>query len=169
MKIVIPDIPKEGIDVDVQETLSSDDSLFTISGQLRIEKVGVEIWIRGNLKADVSLQCSRCLKSITGEITIPVDVIYHPLEELAGEDHHEIQSEELDLDFYAGDELDISRLLREQVALNVPMKPLCHEACKGLCPGCGTDLNLGTCACSRNNIDERFGELKKLIQERKEI
>ncbi len=169
MKIVIPDIPKEGVDIDVQETLSSDDSPFTINGRLHIEKAGVEIRLQGNLKADVSLQCSRCLTIHTGEMTIPVDVIYHPIEELVGDDHHEIQSEELDLDFYAGDELDISRLLREQVALNIPMKPLCHEACKGLCPRCGTDLNLSTCACSRNHIDPRFGELKKLMQERKEI
>ncbi len=168
MKIAIPDIPKEGIDLDVRETLSSDDSLFTVAGQLHIEKAGVEIWIRGSLKAEGELQCSRCLTTVAGTMTIPVDVLYHPLDELKGEDHYEVKSEELDLDFYRGDELDIGRLLREQVALNIPMKPLCHEACKGLCPLCGADLNAGDCGCSRSDIDPRFEELRKLTRERKE-
>jgi uncharacterized protein len=168
MKILIPDIPKEGLDVDIQETLAADDTLFSIEGRLKVEKAGDEIMVRGDLKAGVDLQCSRCLKKFTGDLTIPVDVVYHPVEELRGTDQHEIASDELDLDFYAGDELDIDRLLKEQVALNVPMKPLCNDSCRGFCPNCGTDLNVSTCSCSQKNIDPRFQELKKLLKERKE-
>jgi uncharacterized protein len=168
MKILIPDIPQEGIDLDIQETLQSETGLFTIRGRLKVEKVASEVMVKGDLRADVQLQCSRCLKQYTGDLSIPVDVVYHPVEELKGADHHEIASEELDLDFYEGEELDITRLLKEQVALNVPMKPLCNETCRGLCPRCGTDLNVSDCSCSQKTMDPRFQELKKFLKERKE-
>lgn len=167
MKIIIPDIPREGIDVDVHEAVSFDDSLFTVRGQLRVEKAGVEIWIRGTLRAEGGLQCSRCLTTVVSEMTIPVDVLYQPLEEMKGNDRREMTSDELDLDFYRGDELDIGGLLQEQVALNIPMKPLCHDACKGLCSQCGADLNLSTCTCGRGKRDPRFEELKKMEQNMK--
>lgn len=168
MKILIPDIPKEGIDVDIQETLTSDGIPVALRGRLRVQKEGSEVMVEGDLKADVELQCSRCLKTYGSDLTIPVAVVYHPVEELKGDDQHEIASEALDLDFYTGDELDVERLLKEQVALNVPMKPLCDTFCKGLCPNCGTDLNEDTCSCSKRTADPRFQELKKLMKERKE-
>lgn len=168
MKILIPDIPKEGIDVDIQETITSDDTLFTIHGRLNVQKAGRDVMVKGNLKAEVELQCSRCLKKFTNDLSIPVDVVYHPVEELKGEDHHEITSEELDLDFYSGDELDIMNLLKEHVALNIPMKPICNDLCRGLCLNCGTDMNMSACSCSLKNTDPRFQELKKLLKERKE-
>jgi uncharacterized protein len=160
MKILIPDIPKEGLDVAIQETIEAEGTLYSIQGGLRVEKAGDEIMVRGDLQAGVDLQCSRCLKQFNAVLTIPVDVVYHPLEELVVTEQHEITSNELDLDFYAGDELDIERLLKEQVALSIPMKPLCSDSCKGFCPNCGTDLNVSTCSCSQKNIDPRFQELK---------
>ena len=54
-----------------------------------------------------NLQCSRCLKDFWSELSIPVDVVYHPVEELKGEDKHEIKAEELDMDFYSGEEMDL--------------------------------------------------------------
>jgi uncharacterized protein len=167
MKILIPDIPKEGIDLEVQETLTSDSVVFTVHGRLRVQKAASEVMIEGDLKAAAELQCSRCLKRFRSDMSIPVDVVYHPVDELKGDDH-EIASEDLDLDFYTGDELDIDRLLKEQVALNIPMKPLCSEFCKGLCANCGADMNDGTCSCSVKITDSRFQELKKLLNERKE-
>jgi uncharacterized protein len=168
MKILIPDIPKEGIDVDIQEARTSDDAPLTIHGRLKVRKEGSEVMVEGDLIADVELQCSRCLKKFGNEISIPVSVVYHPVEELKGDDQHEIASEALDMDFYTGDELDLESLLKEQIALNIPMKPLCDDSCKGLCPNCGMDLNQGTCSCSIKTVDPRFQELKKLLKERKE-
>lgn len=168
MKILIPDIPKEGIDVDIQETLISGEIPVTICGWLKVQKAGSEVIVEGDLKAEVELQCSRCLKTFMSNMPIPVAAVYHPVEELKEEDQHEIAPEALDLDYYSGDELDMERLLQEQVALNIPMKPLCADFCKGLCPHCGTDLNEGTCSCSKKPVDPRFQDLKKLLNERKE-
>lgn len=168
MKILIPDIPKEGLDVVVDETLLFDGEPSTVSGSLRVEKSGGEIIVSGNLIAKMELQCGRCLRKYPKDLAIPVDVCYHPIEDLVPEEYHEVTADELDLDFYSGEELDISVLLVEQIALNAPMKPLCDDLCKGLCPKCGADLNVNPCSCVREWVDPRFLPLKTLISRGKE-
>jgi len=164
MKIRIPDIPDEGLTLDIEESIDTNSVLSPVSARLRIEKAGAEIMVRGDLRAEIKLICSRCLKEYNGKLTVPVDVVYHPVEELKDEAHlNEVKSEELDLDFYSGEEIDLLALVKEQVELNIPMKPLCDDACKGICPKCGTDLNIRSCTCSVKDIDPRFESLKKLL------
>ena len=50
----------------------------------------------------------------------------------------------------------------EQVLLELPMKALCRDDCRGLCPTCGADLNAGPCGC-REEGDERLAKLKSLL------
>jgi uncharacterized protein len=164
MKVLIPQIPKEGLDLELQETTESDTIVSPIRARLRIEKVGAEVIVKGNVIADVKLQCSRCLKDFQGVLSVPVDVIYHPVEELKGEDKHEIKSGELDMDFYSGEELNLPDILTEQILLNLPMKPLCTDLCKGICLKCGTDLNESDCSCNVKDIDPRLETLKKLLK-----
>ncbi|MEW6585621.1 MAG: DUF177 domain-containing protein [Nitrospirota bacterium] len=163
MKILIPEIPEEGLNIDVEENIESDVVRGPVRGQFKIDKVGAEVLVRGKLTADFELQCSRCLKNFRDVAAIHVDVVYHPVEELKGEEHYEIAADELDMDFYTGDELDLSNLINEQTVLNVPMKPLCTETCKGICPRCGQDLNLGSCNCAGRATDPRLEPLKKLL------
>jgi uncharacterized protein len=155
MKVLISEIPEEGLDLELKEE--------GVKAHLNIQKVGTEVVVKGVLRADVELQCSRCLKDFESMISVPVDVVYHPVEELRGEDKHEIKSEELDMGFYSGEELDLSDLMREQITLNLPMKPLCNDLCKGICVKCGMDLNTGNCSCNKEDIDPRLETLKKLL------
>src|SRR4030042_296006 len=164
MKVLIPQIPEDGLDLELQETIESESIVVPIRARLKIEKVGAELIIKGNVIADVKFQCSRCLKDFRSALSVPVDVTYHPVEELKGEDKHEIKFEELDMDFYSGEELDLLGLLTEQIVLNLPMKPLCTDLCKGICLKCGADLNAGNCGCNAKNIDPRFEALKKLLK-----
>ncbi len=164
MKVLIPQIPEEGLDLELQETTESDTIAAPIRARLRIEKVGAELIVKGNVIADVKFQCSRCLKDFWSVLSVPVDVIYHPVEELKEEDKHEVKFEDLDMDFYSGEELDLLGLLTEQIVLNLPMKPLCTDLCKGICLKCGADLNVGNCGCNTKNIDPRFEALKKVIK-----
>jgi len=163
MKVTISEIPQEGLDVELRETIKIDDCLSPVKASLRVEKVGAEILIKGKLSAQVELQCSRCLKDFESVISIPVDVVYHPVEELKGEENRELSLEELDLGFYSGEEFDLLDLVKEQLMLSLPMKPLCTDLCKGICPQCGTDLNTGKCGCSVKDIDPRLKDLKKLM------
>jgi uncharacterized protein len=163
MKILISEIPEKGLDLELRETIENDIILSPVAAQLRLEKVGNEVVVKGNLRADIKLQCSRCLKEFCSGLSVPVDVVYHPVEELKGEDKHEVRGEELNMDFYSGEEMDLLAFMEEQLALNLPMKPLCAELCKGICPKCGTDLNVNSCTCNARVIDSRLEVLKKLL------
>jgi len=163
MKIIISDIPLEGLEIDSESSVESDALLTPVRARLRIEKHETEVLVKGDLTAEAKLQCGRCLKDFFKLLSVPVEAVYHPVKELEEEDTHEIKSEELDLDFYSGDELDLDVLLQEQIELNLPMKPLCSENCQGLCPECGTDLNTVRCSCKLEKTDPRFAALKKLL------
>jgi uncharacterized protein len=168
MKVIIAEIPKEGLEVDFKDEMVSDTILSPVNASLKIDKVGTEVLVRGGLNTEVHLQCSRCLKDFRRTLSIPVEVVYHPSEELERDENYEITNEELNTDFYTGEELDLFNILKEQIELNLPMKPLCNDACKGLCPLCGTNLNSGNCKCSERDTDPRFAVLKQFIKERKE-
>ena len=168
MKVIIADIPKEGLEFDLNDILISDTVLSPVNAHLRVDKVGAEVMVTGELSSEAHLQCSRCLKDFSRELVVPVELVYHPAEDLKREEMYEIKDDELDTDFYSGEELDIFTILKEQIELNLPMKPLCKNACKGLCPHCGTDLNTGTCNCSAAGTNPHFAVLKQLIKERKE-
>lgn len=170
MKILLSDISDEGLDVAFKEDIQNGslNLLSPVSASLRIEKFGHEIIVSGDVRTTAGLQCSRCAKSFSEDISVRIETVYHPIEELKGEDTHEIKDDELDLGFYKGEELDLSELITEQIFLNMPMKPLCNESCKGICPQCGRDLNIETCGCETKPADPRLAALKDLLKKRKE-
>jgi uncharacterized protein len=81
---------------------------------------------------------------------------------MSGEAESEVEDEDLETSYYREDQIDLNELLREQFYLALPMKPLCQEGCKGLCPHCGTNLNAGACACTVERTDPRLAVLKTL-------
>ncbi|GAB4412352.1 MAG: DUF177 domain-containing protein [Thermodesulfovibrionales bacterium] len=170
MKILLSDISDEGLDLDVGETIESGSLrlLSPVRAVLRIDRVGSEVLVKGTITANIELQCSRCLRKFPKDAVVSVDVVYHPVEELKGEDRYEVGKDELNMGFYSGDELDIQELMLEQILLSVPMKPLCSESCKGICPKCGTDLNIKTCSCEIREMDPRLAVLKRIFGDRKE-
>ena len=58
--------------------------------------------------------------------------------------------------------MDLEAIIREQIILMVPLKPLCREDCRGLCPNCGANLNLESCDCKTDKSDSPFAQLAKL-------
>ena len=67
----------------------------------------------------------------------------------SAKERREVEEDDLATAFYDDDQIDLTHLIMEQFQLALPMKPLCTEACKGLCPQCGTNLNTGSCDCRR--------------------
>ena len=170
MKILISDIGDEGLDVEFEETIETGEVklLSPAKASFHIDKVNEEILVKGDLSALLEMECSRCLKQFEEERDVKVNVVLHPLEELRGEEKHEIKDDELDMGFYRGDELDLKDLLREQILLTIPMKPLCSEGCRGICPWCGADMNIVNCTCEKKGPDQRLTVLKKLLDKGKE-
>jgi len=103
----------------------------------------------GHVATVLELACSRCLEAFRLPVGAAFDLIYLPEHENTGEGESEVEEDDLSTAFYRDDTIDLGALMREQFMLALPMKPLCADACRGLCPECGTNQNTGTCPCAR--------------------
>jgi DUF177 domain-containing protein len=74
----------------------------------------------------------------------------------------ELAPDDLEVDFYQADVLDVAGLLRSETDLALPMKPLCRPECRGLCPVCGGNRNLTECRCETRVTDPRLAPLEAL-------
>jgi uncharacterized protein len=168
MKIIISEIPEEGLELDLKDGIQSDivKIVSPVKSNLRVDKIGEQVVVRGALNADVELECSRCLKHFPMRLSSQINIVYEPEKETGRGEQHELKSDELDTVFYKGDVLDTDDLLRDQLILNLPMKPLCTPGCKGFCPQCGADLSVSGCGCKIKEPDPRFEILKKLKKEK---
>ena len=134
-----------------------------------VEKSGGHTFrVHGRMATTLELECGRCLEPFMLPVASTFDIRYLPAESNAGEGEHEIADEDLDAAYYREGSLDVIDLLREQFQLTLPMKPLCTDACKGLCPQCGTNLNRAQCACAPKWEDPRLAALKGLLPTDKE-
>ena len=79
------------------------------------------------------------------------------------EPEQKLEADDLDVQFYSGDEIDLLPPIRDHVAFEIPMRPLCAGDCLGLCPQCGSNLSKTKCSCEKQEVDPRFAVLKKLI------
>ena len=120
--------------------------------------------LEGTAATTLELQCSRCLEPFQMPVHATFDLRYLPATEIATDNERQTHDEDLDISYYRDDQIDLNELLREQFYLVLPMKPLCQEDCKGLCPQCGTNLNTGTCDCAPVWEDPRLAALKQLKQ-----
>jgi DUF177 domain-containing protein len=121
----------------------------------------------GHLASTLEVTCSRCLEPFTLRVAAEFDLAYVPRTDNVGEGEHEVEEDDLTTAFYSDDQIDVEGLIAEQVQLAMPMKPLCSDDCKGLCPLCGTNLNMGTCNCSQQWTDPRLAALKELARRSK--
>ena len=127
--------------------------------ELEIQKSGDEYYCRGQLEAEVSLECARCLEPLKQKLTADTDFIASPYKH--GE---KAVIDDEDRVYYDAElRADLWEIVRQTVILAVSMKPLCKEDCRGLCPQCGTNLNEKKCKCKVRVVDSRLEPLKKLL------
>jgi uncharacterized protein len=115
-----------------------------------LESVPGAVIASGTVSAPWLGACRRCLEEATGEVRAQVREVFE-------EDHDPEQTYPL-----RGDQLDLEPLARDAVLLELPLAPLCHEACRGLCPSCGADLNDGDCGCRHQTGEPRWAALDAL-------
>ncbi len=127
---------------------------------LRVVKDGDRYRLSGRLATTVRRSCCRCLKPFDVPTALDIDVRYHPQRVNTGEGEHEISDDDLSIAYYRDDQIDLGDLIREQLRLAAPMKPLCDNACRGLCPVCGVNRNEATCTCDTAWRDPRFDVLR---------
>jgi uncharacterized protein len=108
-----------------------------------------DIRLVGHLSTRLELICARCLEPVDRPVKRQFDLLYRPQGIDGGQEELSVNATEAEIGYYNGAGLLLEEVLREQVLLAVPMKIVCREDCKGLCPQCGKNLNLGGCSCSR--------------------
>jgi uncharacterized protein len=151
--------------VTVDDTLSTDDAVWQdgdpkpsaplrVKGRLSSAGPGRFYW-HGSIEGDVALECSRCLGDTTAHVTDDTHLIFAE----AGSGDVADDPDVFLLDDRSN-ELDLRPAIREQWLLNVPGYALCRDDCKGLCPTCGAELNLGPCDC-KSHADPRWESLRK--------
>ena len=131
-----------------------------------VEKDKALFRLIGRVRTVLELSCGRCVEPLRLPVDASFDVRYHPQSEAvepAGE--HEVGEGDLDDAYYRDDQIDLDELVQEQLYLVLPMKPLCRDDCRGLCPECGTNLNTGTCNCRHEWTDPRLEALKGLVKD----
>ena len=148
------------------EALAADGDAFCIVGpvslQFDVQKDKEQFRLIGTLAAALELPCSRCLEPFSWPVDATLDVRYQPHVFNAGEGEREIEEDDLATAFYDDASIDLGHLMREQFYLSLPMKPLCTDACRGLCPVCGVNLNRESCGCNTLWEDPRLAALKAL-------
>ena len=120
-----------------------------------ITNTGDVLLLQGKVQALVNRICGRCLQEFSRTSTAEVLERYYPVGK---------EEETADGFAYSGDLVDIGPAIRECLVLAEPLKVLCKEDCKGLCPKCGTNLNLHSCNCDRTHYNPKFSALQKLLQ-----
>jgi len=170
LKINVFLIPEEGKQFDFsegdawfkgcfKEGETPDFSLDKIDVSCLITKTSGTLFIKGSFSGQVDICCSRCLENT--KLPIGSDFAYTlvPAKAEKSEDL-ELKPEELEISFYQGDFIDLTAIICEQIILQIPMKVLCSEDCKGLCQHCGINLNKASCNCSSDVMDSRLAVLK---------
>ena len=134
------------------------------------ERTGDEVRLAGRLEGQFELACVRCLEPVAKTMDRAFDLLFRKRDSLVYDKDAEIQLKEADTStaFIVGMELPLADIFREQILLSLPMKPLCRDECKGLCPTCGTNRNDRSCDCPPAKINPAFeglAELKKQLEQ----
>jgi uncharacterized protein len=158
--------PPEAIDygpdirqVDMLDTAGRADLIEEHRGH---KQVVPDIRVRGDYSGRFETPCARCVEPVEHPLTSSFDLLYRPIGVDANGAEHAISTSETEIGYYSGDGLVLEDVLREQVLLSLPEKTLCRADCKGLCPGCGRNLNTEPCSCDSAESDPRWSALSDL-------
>jgi uncharacterized protein len=166
-------IPEEGLNYIVSEdgmrfnefltdTVDNDFTLRKVDLDCRITKMSTTVFIKGELSAVIDSNCSRCLEDISVPIGGNFAYTLIPAKAETREDV-ELTAEELEISHYSGEFIDFTSIICEQILLQIPIKKLCREECKGLCAHCGMNLNNSSCNCNLAAVNNKMAVLKNFI------
>jgi DUF177 domain-containing protein len=162
MYIKIANLSDGVYDYELNEPLSEfelgEPFIGNIKIAVRLSKIQNQIVLNASFSIDASLTCDRCAKDFKRVLNNSYQMVYILGKQLQdGENDFNISYLPAD-----ADKIFIDSDVRDYALLSIPMKKLCREDCKGLCPKCGKDLNEGKCTCTEEEIDERWAPLLEL-------
>jgi uncharacterized protein len=144
--------------IGLDDTFSS-----TIEIDAKIDKTARQIYLTTNITASGRFQCDRCLDEFDQPVAGSYAVCYvHNEADVRSNPDEEFITISLDTV-----ELDLTENIRETILFSVPLKLLCKDTCRGLCPQCGTNKNLEACNCAQETSNPRWQGLQDLMKQRK--
>ena len=181
VKIVVDHIKDTPIAIHIDEAVTSfpllaamqDDNSCSITGNIQgdvtVTREFDTVRVTGRVAAPLALCCSRCLAEFTSFVDTSFTIFFRKEDAAASiaEDEVELGAMDLLSSTYSGNEIDLTHDIEEQIAMEIPLKPLCTDSCKGLCHECGTDLNTSICSCSKEPVRLAFSTLKDFKISRK--
>lgn len=176
MYIRISEIPEGGIDVfaargrDAVERLVEGldphplRSCRLVSGVLVLRLEKRDVYASGSFVAEGVAPCDRCADLFTVRMEQEFLSVLVPRDQGAGGTGVvELHQEDLEVGFYDGTGVDVAEIIRDQVAMAMPVKLLCREDCRGICPRCGVNRNTEPCGCPDAAAPGPFEALKTLL------
>jgi uncharacterized protein len=121
-----------------------------------------DIRLHGDFSTTLETICARCLEPVVTPVARSFDLLYRPQGSDGGQEERAIGGTEAEIGYYQGNGMELEDALREQLLLAVPLKMVCREDCRGLCPTCGANLNLSICDCTRPMKDQRWSALEEI-------
>ena len=120
--------------------------------------------VKGEADVCLEMPCSRCLEPVKVPFHLEID------QKVDMKQTDEDRAADLDEQFYInGYNLDVDQLVGNELTLNLPMRVLCSDNCKGICNRCGTNLNRGTCDCDNRSLDPRMSVIQDIFKQLKEV
>lgn len=171
MKIFVPNLEKHGGDftpfvqqvplVSLGINLPGDAEPYMTVNVLAASVAG-RVLVRGHWQAELTGECSRCLEETVYRVEEHFSEEFQTSKGPVHEARERDAGEAEDILFYTGDLLDLKEYLRQSFLISQPLKILCRDDCKGLCPGCGADRNRKECGCREEIVDPRLRSLMLL-------
>ncbi|RIL06974.1 MAG: DUF177 domain-containing protein [Proteobacteria bacterium] len=142
-----------------------------IEADVRAHRMGQDIYLEGELRGAIELECGRCLARYRQPLSEPFRLVLTPAGSRVPAEPEAAQAlardgmclgDELDTGWFQGYEIDLGGLFREIVTLAIPVQPICKDDCRGLCPRCGADRNAGDCGHGDARPNSPFAALERL-------
>ena len=172
MKFRVEDIPEEGWEKTfIQDENWLEDRLtgekernFHFVGPIRVRLVlsrsGKIVTVKSQIEARVDWFCARCLEPFSRTLKSEYTISLKPRPDFPLTEEVELTRQDLETEFYEGEEIHLAPPVQDQVLLALPPKAVCREECGGLCPKCGKNLNREACQCQNEAVDPRLEPLK---------
>jgi len=136
--------------VEVAGTVAADDPVLAdtglrlcgpirVGGRMTAAGVGQFFW-RGQCSVSLEMSCRRCLSTVRRTVAVPIEVLLTDRDDADDPSAYPLPDR--------AEILDLRPMVREEVLVAVPPFILCRDDCRGLCDGCGVDLNRGSCECT---------------------
>jgi uncharacterized protein len=132
--------------------------------ELTTRRVEDEVFLDGILTFVMKYTCARCLEEYTVPYRLPLNLVIQLVQSDSEAEEEEPDNDQFVIFPESKRVFSLDQHLRDLIALEQPMKPLCKSDCLGLCPQCGANLNETKCNCKTESGDPRWEALRKLYE-----